>query len=55
MSAADNSSGEPNVASLTGQLRRDGMSDRDVHRLVAGINVWAHELREEVLRDVHPG
>lgn len=45
----------PNVASLTGQLRRDGMSDRDVHRLVAGINVWAHELREEVLRDVHPG
>ncbi len=44
----------PNVASLTDWLRSHGSSDRDVHRLVAGFNVWALELREEVLRDVHP-
>ncbi len=38
----------PNVASLTAWFRSHGLTDRDVHRLVAGINVWAPELREEV-------
>lgn len=44
----------PNVVSLTDWLRSHGSDDRDAHRLVAGFNVWAHELREEVLRYVHP-
>ncbi|MFN8024543.1 MAG: hypothetical protein U0Q03_23650 [Acidimicrobiales bacterium] len=43
----------PNVASLAEWLRTHGTPARDVHRLIAGIDVWAHELREEVLRDHH--
>ncbi len=45
----------PNVTSLTDWLRNHGTPGRDVHRLVAGFDVWAPELREEVLRDVDPG
>jgi sulfhydrogenase subunit delta len=44
----------PNATSLTDWMRAHGSSGRDVHRLVAGINVWAPEVREEVLRDVGP-
>lgn len=45
----------PTVAGLTTWFRDHGMSDRDVHRFIAGFNVWAPALREEVTRDVRSG
>ena len=40
----------PNVASLTERLRAQGVTELEVHRLVAGINVGAPAMHEEVLR-----